>query len=72
MKKYIYLLLSIILLSSCRKQYSGYCISGSSQSDYQVLDFVENASTRGRAERKVENILNKKFPTETGWSCTVK
>lgn len=61
-----------LISSSCRKQYTGYCISGSSQSDYQVLDFVENASTRGRAERKVENILNKKFPTETGWSCAVK
>jgi hypothetical protein len=61
-----------ILLISCQKQYSGYCISGSSPNNYQVLEFVESASTRRAAERKVERVLNEKFPTNGEWTCEAK
>lgn len=71
-KNQLLIVLMLCILASCSKQYSGYCISGSSQSDYQVLEFIENASTKSRAEKKVEKILNSKFPTDTGWSCDVK
>lgn len=73
MKKQYYFYLALCLLSfSCQKQYSGYCISGSSPSDYQVLEFVETASSKNQAERQVEKVLNEKFPTNGAWSCDVK
>lgn len=73
MTKKLFFFGSILVFSSgCQKQYSGYCISGSSPSDYQVLEFVEHASTQNRAEKKVEKILNQKFPTNGDWSCDVK
>lgn len=73
MKKQYYLYLALCLVCfSCQKQYSGYCISGSSPSEYQVLEFVENALTKNQAERQVEKVLNKKFPTNGLWSCDVK
>jgi hypothetical protein len=70
--KIILISLLSILLISCQKQYAGYCVSGSSPSDYQVLEFVESASTRRAAERKVERVLNEKFPTNGEWTCDAK
>lgn len=71
-KKLFFFGLLVVFSSACQKQYSGYCISGSSPSDYQVLEFVESASSRNAAERKVEKVLNQKFPTNGEWSCDVK
>jgi hypothetical protein len=72
LKKLFFFSSLLIFGTACQKQYSGYCISGSSPSDYQVLEFVESATTQNRAERKVEKVLNEKFPTNGSWSCDVK
>lgn len=72
-KKTLFLIPVLILLCfSCQKQYTGYCISGSSPSEYQVLEFVERAVTKNQAEKKIEKILNSKFTTNGNWSCDVK
>ena len=71
-KRYLFFAFTFLsLLFSCKKQYTGYCISGSSPSDYQVLEFVECAATKNLAERQVEKVLNEKFPTNGPWSCDV-
>lgn len=72
MKRYYILLALVELCLSCQKQYTGYCISGSSTSNYQVLEFVEKAATKRQAEKQVEKVLNEKFPTNGTWSCDVK
>lgn len=68
-----YLIAAVTLLTfSCEKQYTGYCISGSNPSEYQVLKFVEEAATKNQAEKQVEKVLNDKFPTNGQWSCEVE
>ncbi|MGV3631332.1 MAG: hypothetical protein ACO1O6_09000 [Bacteroidota bacterium] len=70
MKRYYPIAVTLLLLS-CQKQYTGYCISGSNPSEYQVLKFVEEAATKNQAEKQVEKVLNEKFPTNGQWSCEV-
>ncbi len=71
MKGYYVVIAVTLLLFSCEKQYSGYCISGSGPGNYQVLEFVEEAATKNQAEQKVEKMLNETFPTNGKWSCEV-
>ena len=70
MKRYYPIAVTLLLLSY-QKQYTGYCISGSNPSEYQVLKFVEEAATKNQAEKQVEKVLNEKFPTNGQWSCEV-
>ena len=69
MKKNYVIFVGVLLLFSCQKQYTGYCISGSNPGEYQVLEFVEEAATKNQAEKQVEQVLNDKFPTNGQWSC---
>ena len=72
MKRNYVLIGAGLLLFSCQKQYTGYCISGSNPGEYQILEFVEEAVTKNQAEKQVEQVLNDKFPTNGRWSCEVE
>jgi hypothetical protein len=68
---YIGVILMGLLTASCQKTFKGYCISGNSPSNYQVLEFFEKASSKRAAERQIEKIMNERFPTNGSWSCEV-
>ena len=70
-KAFLLSVFGICLLSSCTKQYSGYCISGDSPSNYTTLKFQEEAATKAAAENQVEKVMNQKFPESGPWSCEV-
>lgn len=71
MKKYVLFASVLLSLVSCTKSYSGYCIGGTSPSNYTTLKFQEDASSKNAAEQEVEKMMNQKFPESGPWSCEV-
>jgi hypothetical protein len=70
MNKNVVLLSLVLILISCKKQYSGYCIS-EQNSNYTVIKFQEEAVSQKAAERQVERVMDDKFSESGPWSCEV-